>query len=82
MMAKEKSPIFTGESSVPWYYWLTAHAAIHAGMVALITGSVWLWLAEYACHLLMDLAKCLGKTNIHTDQAIHLLCKVAWVAML
>lgn len=63
---------------VPWYQALGAHAAIHAGGVGVITGSVWLGLAEFVAHFLIDDAKCKGRIGFNTDQALHVICKAAW----
>lgn len=63
---------------VPWWQALGAHALIHGGFVALITGSVWLGLAEVAAHAIIDDAKCRGKISFNIDQTWHLLCKLLW----
>lgn len=73
-----KSPL---QAQVPWFYWLTAHALIHGGAVALITQSIWLGLAETVLHWFIDFIKCDGWTNIHQDQALHVACKVVWAAL-
>lgn len=65
----------------PWWQAMTAHAVIHAGMVGVITGSIGLGLAEGAIHWLTDDLKCRGKIGLNTDQAIHIVCKVAWAAI-
>lgn len=67
--------------AVTWQYWLTAHALIHGGMVALVTGVWWLGLAETVVHWVIDFAKCENVTNIHGDQALHVLCKIAWAGL-
>lgn len=67
---------------VPWWHCLTAHAAIHAGMVALLTGSVVLGMAELMIHWVTDYAKCEGWIGINTDQSVHLGCKAAWWCLL
>ncbi len=64
---------------VIWPYWLTSHALIHGGMVGLITGNWWLGLAETLIHWAIDFAKCENWTGIHTDQALHVVCKALWV---
>lgn len=46
---------------VPWWICLLNHAAIHAGAVALVTGSVMLGLAEFVIHAQIDYLKCAGK---------------------
>lgn len=63
---------------VPWWQALTAHAAIHAGGVYVITGSVWMCIAEFVIHWLTDDAKCRGRLSFNADQSIHIACKVAW----
>jgi hypothetical protein len=69
------------QKHVPWYYWLTAHALMHGGAVALVTGSVWLGLAETACHWLIDFGKCERWFSIHADQALHIACKAVWLVV-
>lgn len=64
---------------VPWAYWLTSHAFCHAMGVALVTGSVELGFCELLAHWVIDFFKCEGKYSIHVDQALHLLCKLAWI---
>lgn len=67
---------------VPWWLALAAHVAIQAGAVWLLTGSAVLALLEAAAHLAIDYAKCDGRTSFTTDQALHVLCKAAWVLLL
>lgn len=67
---------------VPWFQALGAHAAIHAGGVGLITGSLWLALVEFVAHALIDDAKCRGRIGFNADQALHALCKVGYVVTL
>lgn len=66
---------------VPWWQALWAHAAIHGGFVGVITGSVWLGLAEAGAHVAIDHAKCRGWIGYNVDQAAHIACKVAWVTL-
>lgn len=61
-----------------WGHWLTAHAMIHGAGVYVITGVWWLGLAEAACHWVIDFNKCDNRIGMNTDQALHLVCKVAW----
>jgi hypothetical protein len=65
----------------PWWQALGAHAAIHGGFVALITGTWWLFLAEAAIHFITDDLKCRGKIGLNTDQAIHMACKALWLVI-
>ena len=61
-----------------WWHWLTAHALIHAGAVLVVTGSVWLGLAELVLHWCIDFAKCENWTGPTQDQLLHVACKVLW----
>lgn len=63
-----------------WPHALTCHALIHGGAVALITGSVVLGIGETLCHWVIDWGKCENLYGIHTDQALHVGCKVGWFA--
>jgi len=78
-IAVGKGKFDTPHLGVPWYYWLTAHAATHAVAVGLATGSAALGACEFIAHFIIDVLKCRKLTNIHVDQALHLLCKIAWV---
>lgn len=69
-----KSPI----PGVPFYHALGAHSIIHAGFVGVITGSIWLAVAECVIHAATDWAKCDGRISYNTDQAIHAGCKLLW----
>ena len=64
-----------------WLHLLTAHAAIHGGLVLLITNNVWLGLLEFALHWLIDLAKNDHYTHLDQDQALHLMCKLVYVGL-
>ena len=72
---------------VPWYQCLLAHSLIHAGAVALITGSLWLGMAELGAHILIDWNKCDGsfganpKTAFNIDQVLHVICKIVWFVL-
>lgn len=82
-LATQKNPwLDASKRLAPWYQALGAHAAIHAGVVLLITGSVTLAGMELIAHTAIDAGKCAGKFSFNTDQAIHFSCKVAWVALL
>lgn len=90
-MAKEKNPWYKidparippGQTpNIFWPWVLSAHSLIHGGMVALITGSVFLGVLETVSHWFIDLAKCAGWSNIHQDQLLHIACKFLWVAIL
>ena len=66
---------------VPWWQGLGAHALIHGGMVALVTKSNALGVAEMAIHAITDDLKCRGKLSYNQDQAIHIGCKVLWALL-
>jgi hypothetical protein len=71
---------------IPWIHGLLPHAAIHAGAVALATGSPLLGCAEFAAHALIDYGKSAGwygapgPRSFHADQALHVASKVLWAA--
>jgi hypothetical protein len=65
-----------------WTGALGSHAAIHAGAVKLATGSWLLASAEFAVHFVIDDTKCRGKLSYNRDQALHVICKVTWFALL
>ena len=67
--------------AVPWYQCMAAHVLIHAGMVYLITGKMWMAVAELTIHFAADMLKCAGKTTFNQDQAIHIVCKIAWAIL-
>ena len=62
-----------------WPYALTAHALMHGAAVWIITGSVWLCVAETVAHWLIDFGKCENWYGIHADQSAHIVCKGVWV---
>lgn len=66
---------------VPWWQALGAHAAIHGGAVALLTGYWPLGLAEAGMHFVIDHAKCRGLLSFNEDQAWHVGCKVLWAGV-
>lgn len=76
--AREKNPNSLTElqKAVPWYYWMTAHASMHAAAVTYFTDSLLLGGLEFAVHFATDYAKCQRRISIHADQGIHILTKV------
>lgn len=68
----------TPVGKVFWPHALFAHSMIHAGFVALFTGSVVLGVLEALVHAVTDWLKCEGKISLRTDQSIHIVCKVIW----
>jgi hypothetical protein len=66
---------------VPWYQAMGAHAVIHGGSVAAITGIWWLGVAEAVAHFIIDDLKCSEEIDFNTDQILHVLCKVAWLGI-
>ncbi len=71
-----------------WVYCLTAHALVHAGTVWVILATFGLPAAaiiafvEFVLHWIIDFAKCERWTNFHQDQAMHILCKIGYIAWL
>jgi hypothetical protein len=66
----------------PWYAALTCHSLIHGGLVALITGSVVLGIAETVAHWLIDCAKGRKLFGMAVDQIAHIGCKFIWIGTL
>jgi hypothetical protein len=78
--AKQKNPNCDNPLSVhvPWYYWMTAHAIMHAAAVAYITKNPIATLCEFVAHFVIDYQKCKGHISIHTDQILHVSCKLLY----
>lgn len=66
------------QNHVPWYYWMSSHALVHGAAVGLITHNIWLGFAETICHFVIDTLKCEKFYTIHTDQFLHICCKIYW----
>lgn len=69
------------EMQVIWPYLLSAHALHHGLIVYLISQNLALGLAETAVHWLSDFAKCEKWYGFHADQAVHVVSKLAWTAI-
>jgi hypothetical protein len=65
-----------------WPMALLCHAGIHAGAVQLATGSWLLAAAELVAHAAIDFSKCAGRLTYNQDQALHFVCKFAWLGLL
>ncbi len=68
--------------SAIWVYCLSAHSLVHAGAVWVVTDSPLFGFIEFVVHWAIDFAKCEKWTNFHTDQGLHLLSKLIYVAVL
>ena len=82
-LAKAKNPTLEpvpGESI--WFLALLSHSAIHAGFVAVATGSWQLASFELVAHFFIDLAKCFKKISYNHDQVLHIWCKVLMFLLL
>jgi hypothetical protein len=64
-----------------WPHALFAHSMIHGGAVLVLTGSLWMALAEVIIHARLDWLKCEDRISLNFDQAMHLWCKVVWAAI-
>lgn len=71
----------TAIGKVFWPHALFAHSMIHGGFVMLLTGSIWMAMAELVIHGITDWLKCEGKITLNIDQAIHIGCKVIWAGL-
>lgn len=65
-----------------WIHCLGAHCLIHAGIVWLITGRVFLGVIEFVLHFIIDAMKSEKKTTFHSDQVLHIACRVGYVVAL
>lgn len=79
-MAREKNAESTTalQETVPWYYWMTAHALTHAVAIALITANPVFVLIEFVSHFAFDHMKCRSWISLHVDQLLHLTMKVLY----
>ena len=64
-----------------WWWVLSAHAAIHAGAVWVITGSGRLAAFEFVAHWAIDALKNAKITGPTTDQWLHVACKAMWLVV-
>ena len=69
------------KGEAPWWYVMFVHSSIHGGFVGMLTGIWWLGLCEAVAHFAIDTCRCKGYFGFMTDQVLHVLCKVLWVAM-
>ncbi|OQY29157.1 MAG: hypothetical protein B6244_04790 [Candidatus Cloacimonetes bacterium 4572_55] len=88
-MARGKSrhyqPSFAKSAKLPstmWVYWLTSHAMTNAGIVWLITDNMLVAFLELVLHWIIDFLKTEGRTNLHADQMLHLICKILYVVLI
>jgi len=78
-----KAPV----AGVPWLVALASHAGIHAGLVAVTTGSPALSVLEFGFHGVIDFAKNegwlgAGEQAYTLDQVLHVVCKIMWTLLL
>ena len=65
-----------------WFPVLWAHALIHGGIVAAISGSALLGMGEVVLHFAIDDSKAANRFGYGADQALHYSCKLLWAAIL
>ena len=80
-LARQKSRM-QATSRSEWIVALSAHCAIHAGGVWLVSGSLAFAAVELVLHGLIDLGKGENKYGLATDQILHLSCKLAYALIL
>lgn len=78
-MAIGKGRFDSHYNTVPWYYWMAAHCAVHSLFVMCITHNIYYGIIEFVIHFLSDYLKCKRKINIHIDQAIHIFSKLIYL---
>jgi len=59
--------------------WPPQKAGMPSGAVFLISGSWVLGAIETVLHTIIDYTKCEHWIGLHVDQALHILCKIAYV---
>lgn len=85
-MATHKSP----NNRFPWGYVMMGHVLTHSALVAIvadrlthsITCVFWLALMEGIMHFLIDNSKARKLLDVHSDQILHLACKVIWTCVI
>ena len=78
-LAKAKFGTIPG---IPGWYALATHSLIHAGFVLWLTDSLVLFTVEFVAHYLIDTLKIKRRISFMIDQALHIACKVGYVAWL
>ena len=81
-VAIHKNRRITEGRRLPWIYAMLSHTACHGLAVGWFLANPLLGAVEMAAHFVIDCAKCEGYTNIHVDQALHIVCKAAWAAII
>ena len=76
-LAKAKFGTIPG---IPGWYALAMHSLIHAGFVLWFTGSITLTGIEFGAHALIDTLKINNRISFMVDQALHIACKLGYVA--
>jgi hypothetical protein len=77
-LAKAKFGTIPG---IPGWYALATHSVIHAGFVLWFTDSVILAGVEFVAHYIIDTLKINNRINFMVDQALHIACKLGYVAV-
>ena len=78
-LAKAKFGTIPG---IPGWYALATHSLIHAGFVLWLTDSLVLFTVEFVAHYVIDTLKIKRHISFMIDQALHIACKVGYVAWL
>lgn len=78
--ALNQPPYPLGSSGL-WGWGLGLHGLIHGAFVAFTTGYISLGIAETISHVVIDWLKCEKKIGFHTDQTLHILCKIVWAIL-
>jgi hypothetical protein len=61
---------------------MLSHSIIHGALTFYVTNSFILGLAETVLHAGIDTAKCRDLISFNVDQALHVACKLGYVALL
>lgn len=81
-LAKMKNRHIDHAGHSPWWWHMSMHALIHAGGVVFITGQFGLGIIEFTMHFVIDYLKIDNRISAFTDQALHVVCKMAYLWIL
>lgn len=83
-LAKYKNLNFIRNAALegPWWLVMSSHCYIHAAIVGLLTGSYLCGIVEFISHFVIDTMKTKKWISFGLDQALHVLCKVAYTVFI
>jgi hypothetical protein len=77
---KTQPPV--GQKYMPtWYFWMSAHAITHGGILYILTGIWWVFILESILHFTIDFIKCEKWLTPKHDQVLHWACKISYIIL-